>query len=46
MPSLVMGPVQSYCRAWLSGQEGPSALTSPAIYREELAAAAWRAVRA
>ena len=46
MPSLVMGPVQSYCRAWLSGQEGPNALTSPATHREELAAAAWRAVRA
>ena len=43
MPSLVMGPVQSYCRAWLSG---PSALPSPRTYREELADAAWRAVRA
>ena len=46
MPSLVMGPVQSYCRAWLSERAGNSALPSPDIYRSELAAAAWRAVRA
>lgn len=45
MPSLVMGPVQSYCRAWLSGLEGASALPSPTLYREELADAAWRAVK-
>jgi len=43
MPSLVMGPVQSYCRAWLSD---PAALPPPSTYREELADAAWRAVRA
>ena len=43
MPSLVMGPVQSYCRAWLAGSSG---LPSPAIYRDELATAAWKAVRA
>lgn len=43
MPSLVMGPVQSYCRAWLSD---PLALPPPSTYREELADAAWRAVRA
>ena len=43
MPSLVMGPVQSYCRAWLSGQGG---LPSPTTYREELADAAWRSVKA
>ncbi len=46
MPSLVMGPVQSYCRAWLSERTGQGALPSPDIYRRELAAAAWRAVRA
>lgn len=46
MPSLVMGPVQSYCRAWLSGLEGTNALPSPTTYREELADAAWRAVKA
>ena len=45
MPSLVMGPVQSYCRAWLSGQGGADGLPSPATYRAELADAAWRAVR-
>lgn len=43
MPSLVMGPVQSYCRAWLSD---PGALPPPHTYREALADAAWRAVRA
>ena len=43
MPSLVMGPVQSYCRAWLSGG---SSLPSPETYRAELATAAWKAVRA
>jgi len=43
MPSLVMGPVQSYCRAWLSGSSG---LPSPETYRDELADAAWKAVRA
>ena len=46
LPSLVMGPVQSYCRAWLAAPDGPSALAHPSTYREELAAAAWRAVRA
>jgi AcrR family transcriptional regulator len=46
MPSLVMGPVQSYCRAWLSDRAGQGALASPDVYRSELAAAAWRAVRA
>lgn len=51
MPSLVMGPVQSYCRAWLSGRSGtekaagPVGLPSPSTYRAELADAAWRAVR-
>ena len=41
MPSLVLGPAQSYCRAWLSGNTG---LPSPAQYREALATAAWKAV--
>lgn len=45
MPSLVMGPVQSYCRAWLSDRAGQRTLPSPEVYRIELAAAAWRAVR-
>jgi AcrR family transcriptional regulator len=49
LPSLVMGPVQSYCRAWLSGLSAgsePSGLPSPTAYRGELADAAWRAVKA
>lgn len=51
MPSLVMGPVQSYCRAWLSGlsnverpvKEGR--MPSPLVYRTELAQAAWLSVK-
>jgi AcrR family transcriptional regulator len=46
MPSLVMGPVQSYCRAWLSALENQGHLASPTQYRHELAAAAWRSVQA
>ena len=46
MPSLVMGPVQSYCRAWLSGNGAQVGLPSPTTYRTELAEAAWRSVRA
>ena len=46
MPSLVMGPVQSYCRAWLSGNTGQGSLPAPTTYRAELADAAWRSVRA
>ena len=45
MPSLVMGPVQSYCRAWLSGNGAQVGLPSPTTYRTELAEAAWRSVR-
>ncbi len=41
MPSLVLGPAQSSCRAWLSGNTG---LPSPTQYREALATAAWKAV--
>lgn len=43
MPSLVLGPVQSYCRAWLSGSTG---LPSPARHRAALATAAWKSVAA
>ena len=43
MPSLVMGPVQSYCRAWLSGSSG---MPEPTVFREVLAQAAWKAVAA
>ena len=46
LPSLVMGPVQSYCRAWLSGLQAQGALPSPASYRSAWADAGWRAVRA
>ena len=42
LPSLVMGPVQSYCRAWLGS---PGQLPGPQTYREVLADTAWRAVR-
>lgn len=41
-PSLVIGPAQSYSRAWLAGGE----MAPPAVYREVLADAAWRAVAA
>ena len=45
LPSLVMGPVQSYCRAWLSaGAGGTAGLPSPTRFRGELASAAWQAV--
>jgi AcrR family transcriptional regulator len=45
LPSLVMGPVQSYCRAWLSTEAGGTAgLPAPTRFREELASAAWLAV--
>jgi AcrR family transcriptional regulator len=41
MPALVLGPAQSYCRAWLHSPDGMSA---PKRFRESLADAAWRAV--
>lgn len=41
-PSIVLGPVQSYCRAWLAGSSG---LPSPQTYRLLLAEAAWKAIR-
>lgn len=51
LPSLVMGPVQSCCRAWLSGlAQDPRAdgtlRPSPQAFRAELADAAWLVVRA
>jgi len=39
-PSLIIGQADSYCRAWLAGR----ATSSPRIYREVLAEAAWRSV--
>lgn len=45
LPSLVMGPVQSYCRAWLSAEASSAAgLPTPTRFRDELASAAWQAV--
>ena len=47
MPSLVMGPAQSYCLAWLAGSTDASAsLPSPAHFRDALATAAWKSVAA
>lgn len=40
MPSLIIGPAESYCRAWLSVR----VKQSPELYRQALAEAAWRAV--
>lgn len=37
LPSLIIGQAESYCRAWLSGR----AHSSPAVFREHLARAAW-----
>jgi AcrR family transcriptional regulator len=42
VPSLIIGPVENYCRAWLSGRVS----TSPAQHREALAEAAWQALQA
>lgn len=39
-PSLIIGQADSYCRAWLAGR----ATSSPRVYREVLAEAAWRSV--
>lgn len=38
--SLIIGPAESYCRAWLSGR----VKTPPSGYREELAEAVWASV--
>ena len=40
LPSLVIGASENYCRSWLAGRVE----TSPAVYRERLAEAAWRSV--
>ncbi len=42
LPSLVIGPSESYCRAWLSGR----VKKSPKAYRELFAEAAWRSLEA
>lgn len=38
--SLIIGPSESYCRAWLSGRVNET----PGTYRETLADAAWRSL--
>lgn len=40
IPSLVLGPAESYCRAWLAGRRQ----TPPGVYAAALAAAAWRSI--
>jgi hypothetical protein len=40
IPALVLGPTESYCRAWLAGRRP----ASPADYAPLLAEAAWRAL--
>lgn len=40
VPSLIIGQAENYCRAWLSGR----VTSSPKIYREILADAAWRSL--
>jgi len=40
LPSLIIGPAESYCRAWLSGR----VRTRPTAHRELLAEAAWRSL--
>lgn len=40
LPSLIVGPAESYCRAWLSAR----VKQSPEMHRQLLAEAAWRAV--
>ncbi|WP_434768538.1 TetR/AcrR family transcriptional regulator [Pseudomonas triticicola] len=42
LPSLIIGQADSYCRAWLAGR----VKGSPRDYREVLAHAAWRSIRA
>lgn len=41
LPSLIIGPAETYCRAWLAGR----ADTPPSTYRLELSQAAWRALQ-
>ena len=40
LPSLIIGPVESYCRAWLAGR----VRARPSAQREALAEAAWRSL--
>ena len=40
LPSLIIGPAENFCRAWLSGR----IQTSPLEYREQLAESAWRSI--
>lgn len=42
LPSLIIGQADSYCRAWLAGR----VKGSPMEYRQVLAQAAWRSIRA
>jgi hypothetical protein len=42
LPSLIIGQADSYCRAWLAGR----VKGRPMEYREVLAQAAWRSIRA
>lgn len=42
IPSLIIGPAESYCRAWLSGR----VRNRPTAYRDALAEAAWRSLAA
>ena len=39
--SLIIGPSENYCRAWLSGR----VKTSPQEYRKEFAESAWRSLK-
>jgi hypothetical protein len=39
--SLIIGPSENYCRAWLSGR----VKTSPQEYRKEFAESAWRSLQ-
>jgi len=41
LPSLIIGPSEYFCRAWLSQRTQ----TSPTGYREQLAESAWRAIQ-
>jgi AcrR family transcriptional regulator len=41
IPALVLGPTESYCRAWLAGRRQ----SSPVTYAPLLADAAWRALQ-
>lgn len=40
LPSLIIGPSENYCRAWLAGR----AQSSPKDYREEFSESAWRSL--